>query len=139
MSCEATYRPVIREDLDAVLVLLRQEGWPSYAEDPETAWKALTAPGVCTLVALNDAKLIGLVQMQSDGHIQAHLSVLIVSPNYRRQGIGRKLIEKAFTLCGGKRIDVLSNDDAVDFYQTFEYQPAPGFRIYPRRSKLNGD
>ncbi len=128
---EIHFKRVEREHIPGIMQLCAEEGWPSYAEQPEITWQALTAPGVCSLVALEGEEVIGVVQMQSDGHIQAHLSLLAVAAGFRRLGIGRRLVEQAFALSGAKRIDLVASLDAEDFYRTFPHQAYPGFRIYP--------
>ncbi|HEY1448998.1 MAG TPA: GNAT family N-acetyltransferase, partial [Caulobacteraceae bacterium] len=75
--------------------LCQAEGWPTFAEDPERAHRTLTAPGVTTVVAVEDDTLLGVAQLQSDGEIQAHLSLIAVDPRARRKGLGRDLIAAA--------------------------------------------
>ena len=60
-------------DLDAVIALCADEGWPSFPEDPARALRALTAPGVTTFVADEAGRVVGFAQLLSDGEIQAHL------------------------------------------------------------------
>ena len=75
--------------------------------------------------------MVGFAQMQSDGLIQAHLSLIVVARGRRGQGIGRRLIEDAFARCGAKRVDLLSTEDADAFYRSFAHREHPGFRLYP--------
>src|SRR5207248_1962368 len=46
------------DHLDGVLALCRQEGWPSFPEDPARAHRALTAPGVTTVVATAGGRVV---------------------------------------------------------------------------------
>ena len=133
------YRPIERCDLHGVVHLCEVEGWESYTQDDETTWRALTAPGVCTMVAVESGEVVGFAQMQSDGVIQAHLTLVVVARDRRGQGIGRRLIEEAFARCGGKRVDLLSTEDADAFYRSFKHREHPGFRLYPdpRRDPLS--
>jgi GNAT superfamily N-acetyltransferase len=126
------YVPIAREHIDDVIRLCEIEQYPSYIQDAERTWRALTAPGVCTVVAVQDGRALGFTQMQSDGHIQAHLTLVVVDRDRRRRGIGRRLIWEAFTRAGGQRIDLLSTEGADAFYRSFAYQRFPGFRIYPQ-------
>ena len=125
------YVPIAREHLDGVIRLCEIEKYPSYIQDAERTWRALTAPGVCTVVAIQDGRAVGFAQMQSDGLIQAHLILIVVDRDLRRRGIGRRLIWEAFTRAGGQRVDLLSTEGADAFYRSFEHQEFPGFRIYP--------
>jgi ribosomal protein S18 acetylase RimI-like enzyme len=99
-------RPYTRDDLPGVLELCEADGWPSFPENPERAHRALTAPGVVTVVAFDDERLLGFAQLQSDGEIQAHRSVIAVDRQARRRGVARALIEAAPKAAGGpERID----------------------------------
>ncbi len=125
------YAPIAREYLDGVIRLCKIEQYPSYIQDAERTWRALTAPGVCTMVAVQDGRVFGFAQMQSDGLIQAHLTLIVVDRDLRRRGIGGRLVREAFVRCGGQRVDLLSTEGADAFYRSFEHQEFPGFRIYP--------
>ena len=130
----AEFRSIAKGDLADVVALCEAEGWPSFAEDPERAWRALTAPGVTAVVAVASGRVVGFVQMQSDGVIQAHLSLVLVEREHRGQGIGTKLVREAFRLCGAERVDAIT-DSAPGFYRSFAHKWWNGFRIYPQYDK----
>lgn len=124
-------RAYTRDDLPVVIRLSEAEGWPSFAEDPERAHRALTAPGVVTIVAVEGEALLGFAQLQSDGEIQAHLSAIAVDRQARRRGVGRALIEAALKAAGGpERIDLVT-DAAAEFYAALPHFRMSGFRLYP--------
>jgi len=125
-------------DLPGVLALCEREGWPSLVEDPARANRVLTAPGVTTMIADDGGRVIGFVQLQSDGAIQAHLSLIAVHPDFRRRGIARDLIAKALAKAGGLRIDLLT-DSAEGFYDALPHVRMPGYRIYPNYSGPDRD
>jgi GNAT superfamily N-acetyltransferase len=112
-----------------VIRLCQAEGWPTFAEDPERAHRTLTAPGVTTVVAVEDDTLLGVAQLQSDGEIQAHLSLIAVDPRARRKGLGRDLIAAALERAGGERIDLVT-DTAAEFYAALPHLKMNGFRLY---------
>lgn len=68
--------------------------------------------------------------MQSDGVIQAHLSLIAVNAAHRGKGVGRRLVEQALRHSGGQKVDLLSAT-AAEFYRSFAHKEMPGFRIYP--------
>jgi ribosomal protein S18 acetylase RimI-like enzyme len=119
------------EHLDGVLDLCRAENWPSLPEDPERAVRILTAPGVTTVVALDGGTVVGFAELFSDGEVQAFLTSIAVAATERGRGIGKALVEQALRLAGGDRIDLLSEDAAVPFYESFPHFRKPGFRLYP--------
>lgn len=121
------------EYVEDIVALSAAEGWTSLSRDRAEVLRALTAPGVVTVVAIDEGKVVGFAQAMSDGVIQAFLSLLIVDAGHRKQHIGRRLVEEAFRLCGGERMDLMAEDAAEGFYQTFVHQRIPGYRIYPNR------
>jgi ribosomal protein S18 acetylase RimI-like enzyme len=117
-------------DLPAIIRLCEAEGYPSFPEDPARAGRVLTAPGVTTMVAEEAGWLVGFAQLQSDGEVQAHLSLIVVDPAFRRRHVARDLIEAALGTAGGERIDLLT-DSAEGFYAALPHLKKPGFRLYP--------
>ena len=115
--------------LAGVLALCEAEEWPSFPADPARAHAVLTAPGVTTVVGLDGEEVVGFAYLQSDGHIQAHLSLMAVSRSHRRKGIGRALLEYAVPLTGAERIDLVT-DTAEDFYASLPHHTYSGFRLH---------
>lgn len=128
------YIPIEKRHLAGVLRLCEIEHWPSYIKDPKFTWKILTAPGVYTFVAEENKKVIGFVQMQSDGGLQAHLSLIVVDKTRRRKSIATRLIREAFANSGAQRIDLIT-DSAPAFYRSFTHYEWHGFRIHPQYNK----
>ena len=126
-------RPFAAADLDGVVALCAAEGWPSFPEDPPRALRALTAPGVTTMVAADDAQVVGFAQLLSDGEIQAHLSLIAVAPGHRRRGIALAMLKAGLERAGGVRIDLIT-DTAPEFYAALPHRRMDGFRIYPQRA-----
>jgi ribonuclease HI/probable phosphoglycerate mutase len=122
-----------RKHLDGVIALCSDEGWPSFPEDPARALRALTAPGVKTVVAVDDDVIVGFAYGQGDGEIEAHLSNLVVTKSHRRRGIARRLVEEVFRRTGGTRMDLLAEPGSETFYESFEHRELRGFRIWPGR------
>lgn len=127
------YRKFDEDDLDEVISLLQEENWPSYIENPNNTCRAFTAPEVITLVAVDDNKVVGFVQLLTDNHIQAFIPAIIVAKSHRNKGIGRELIEKAFKMSGAKRIDLLTDEDSDEFYKGFTHKRMLGYRIHPKK------
>jgi ribosomal protein S18 acetylase RimI-like enzyme len=130
MKSPVHFRPYAERDLDHVLVLCVAEDWPSYPADPVRAHSVFTAPGVVSVVAEDDNDIVGFAYCQTDGAIQAHLSLLVVAVSRRREGIARGLLALAFENVGASRIDLIT-DSAADFYRSMPHKEKPGFRIYP--------
>jgi ribosomal protein S18 acetylase RimI-like enzyme len=116
-----------RGHLAGAMALFDEEGWRTYTLDSERTFRALTAPGATSLVALSGGEVAGVVQLQSDGVIQAHLTTIVVAARYRRLGVARELLREALRLAGGLRIDLISYFDP--FYEAVASQYYRGFRI----------
>ena len=123
------------EHLSGVLGQCEAEGWESFTSDPGRAREALRAPGVTTVVAVGEGRVVGFAQMQGDGVVGAHLSLLAVDGPLRRLGIGRRLVEEAARRSGSRRVDLISTAGAEGFYASFPHKRRSGFRIYPGAEK----
>jgi ribosomal protein S18 acetylase RimI-like enzyme len=117
-------------DLEPIVQLCVAEGWPSFVEDRERARRVLSAPGVVAVVAEYDAVVNGFAYFQTDGEIQAHLSLIAVSKAHRRQGVGRALIAYGGSRVGTARVDLVT-DSGLAFYRSMAHKEFSGFRIYP--------
>lgn len=119
------------EHMPGILRICEAEGWPSFPADPQRAVRALTAPGVLSMVAVEDGEVVGFAQMLTDGALQAFLCLLAVAREARGQGVGRKLVEQTFARSGAERVDLLGLDESEGFYRSFEHRAMPGYRLYP--------
>jgi len=128
------YRQIAKADTPGIAALCAAEGWTSYTRDSELTWRILIAPGATTWVAVDSGRVVGFIVMQSDGRLQAHISLILVAADHRRQGIGTKLVQEAFRQCGAERIDVVT-ERAPEFYRSFAHHEWHGFRIHPQYSK----
>ena len=127
------FRTFERDHLDGVIRLCRTEGWESYFADPERTFQALSAPGVITIVAVENNGVLGFAQVLTDGAIRAYLANMVVTPHRRGSGIGRGLVEGAFARLNAVYVDLLSTGAADGFYERFEHRCFHGYRIYPPR------
>ena len=113
--------------LDELIDLVAAEGWTEYTEDVEQTYRALTAPGVTTLVAIVDARVAGAIQVQSDGLIQAHVSMLLIGPQARGLGLGAKLLREGLERAGGLQLDVRTRTEG--YYERLGAARSLGFRL----------
>jgi len=128
--------PYEPHQLDAVLALCRAEGWTTFASNRDRAARAMGAPGVTALIAVEEAgayeaPVLGFSQAVGDGAITGYLCMLLVTKDERGHGIGKALIERTLRESGVLRLDLLSSDDAMSLYERFPHARMPGFRLYP--------
>jgi ribosomal protein S18 acetylase RimI-like enzyme len=132
--------------LKPLLRLCKQEGWITFAANPERAGRAMTNPGVTALVAIERAgvdaadgpaeeeRAVGFAQAVGDGCFGGYLCMLLVEPAARGRGIGKALVEATLVESGVLRLDLLSSDEAMSLYERFPHNKIPGFRLYPDES-----
>ena len=121
------FRPA---DAEAVSALCIAEGWELW-DDPQRVARALTAPGVTSLVALRGEHVVGAIQVLADGDINWIIGTFVVAVSERRQGIGTALVSEAFSRTNAKRLDLLTEHDGSRFYERLPGRPMVGFRLYP--------
>jgi len=124
---EASIEPFARTHLDGLIALVVAEGWTEYADRVERAYRALTAPGVTTLVASVDGRVAGAIQVQSDGLIQAHVSMLLIGRHARGLGLGAKLLREGLKRAGGLQLDIRTRTEG--YYERLGASRSLGFRL----------
>lgn len=147
-------RPARLDDLDSLLVLLREFGGiPApgrTAAEPADGDRAreilasvLKQPGRALLVADKDGEIVGTADLlivpnlMRNGAPWAILENVVVTQRLRRQGIGRALLKEAIRQArdaGSYKLQLLSNKhrtDAHSFYESVGFVAnAEGFRLY---------
>lgn len=124
---DLSIEPFARDHLDALIALTASEGWTEYSDDAERTLRALTAPGVTTLVAIADGHVLGAIQVQSDGVIQAHPSMLLTAPSSRGVGVGSKLLRQGLERAGGLQLDIRTRTEG--YYERLGASRSLGFRL----------
>jgi GNAT superfamily N-acetyltransferase len=133
---EISIQPFTQAHLDGLIALVAAEGWTEYADDVERTRRALTAPGVTTLVAIAGAHLVGAIQVQSDGLIQAHVSMLLIARNARGVGLGSRLLRDGLERAGGLQLDVRTRTEV--YYERLGARRSLGFRLTREDLGLDG-
>ncbi len=119
--------PFTRAHLDGLIALVAAEDWPEYTEDAERTYRALSAPGVTTLVALAEGRVVGAIQMQSDGVIQAHVSMLLIDREWRGRRLGSRLLREGLERAGGLWLDVRTR--TAGYYERLGASRSLGYRV----------
>ena len=107
-----------------------------YPDDPERTYRALTAPGVTTLVAIAGERVVGAIQVQSDGLIQAHLSLLLIDRDWRGAGLGSTLLREGLERAGGLQLDIRTRTEG--YYERLGASRSLGFRVMREDLGLRG-
>jgi ribosomal protein S18 acetylase RimI-like enzyme len=123
---EASIESFMHAHLDGLVALVAAEGWTEYTDDVERTFRALTAPGVTTLVAVA-GRVVGAVQIQSDGFIQAHVSMLLIDRDWRGLGLGSRLLRRGLERAGGLKLDIRTRTEG--YYERLGASRSLGFRL----------
>jgi ribosomal protein S18 acetylase RimI-like enzyme len=93
------------DELTELIMLVVEDGAsigflpPLERHEAQIYWQGVPAPEVVLYAALIDGKLAGSVQlhlcMKRNGDHRAEIAKLMTHPDYRRQGVGRALMEAA--------------------------------------------
>ena len=124
---DLSIEPFAHAHLDGLVALVAAEGWTEYAEDPERTFRALSAPGVTTLVALADGRIAGAIQVQSDGVMQAHVSMLLIDREQRGRRLGSRLLAEGLERAGGQFLDIRTRTEG--YYERLGASRSLGFRL----------
>ena len=133
---DVSIEPFAQAHLDGLLALVAAEGWTEYAEDAERTHRALSAGGVTTLVALAGARVVGAIQVQSDGVIQAHVSMLLIDREWRGRQLGSRLLREGLERAGGLRLDIRTRTEG--YYERLGASRSLGFRLTREDLGLRG-
>jgi ribosomal protein S18 acetylase RimI-like enzyme len=133
---EASIQPFTQAHLDGLIALVAAEGWSEYADDAERTYRALSARGVTTLVALADGRVVGAIQVQSDGVIQAHVSMLLIDREWRGRRLGYALLRESLKRAGGLRLDIRTRTEG--YYERLGASRSLGFRLTREALELRG-
>ena len=134
---KATIEPFAPAHLDGLIALVAAEGWTEYADDVQRTYRALTAPGVTTLVTIMDGQVAGAIQIQSDGLIQAHVSMLLIDRNCRGGGLGSRLLSEGLERAGGLQLDIRTRTEG--YYERLGASRSLGYRLTRANLRLRAN
>lgn len=126
-----TVERVSASDLEvaSVVALYEAVGWNVYTTDPAKLMAAL-AGSATVAVARSGGALVGLARVVSDGATICYLQDVLVHPEHRRHGLGRRLVESVLEPYESVRQKVLLTDDEPGqrrFYESLGYSETRDF------------
>ena len=117
-------------DLDALLTLRERCRFTPYPRDQLAAQLA----GSRWLVHAYDAsRLVGFARAISDGAATAYVSAVMVDPDYRRRGIGRRMLEHLLHDRPHIKFVLHTRPEAAAFYAALGFAPATNILVRERR------
>lgn len=120
---EATVRlrDMTPDDLAAAQALSRQAQWPHRLED----WEFMLKVGL-GVVAESEGVVVGTILAWPYGRDAATLGMVIVAPECRGGGVGRKLMNAMFERLGGRTIQLNATDAGLALYKSLGFVTVGG-------------
>jgi ribosomal protein S18 acetylase RimI-like enzyme len=119
-----TYRSIEPSDFTALRDFLASQGWGERVKDADR-FHAIINGADRTVVALNDGRVIGFARALCDGASNGYISMVAVAAEFRRQGIGRRLIEHLIKDDSGNITWVLrASQESRDFWERLGFAPS---------------
>jgi GNAT superfamily N-acetyltransferase len=116
VSTSIIYRETRDLPRDQVIALYESVHWSS-AKKPDTLLRAL-ASSHTLISAWDGARLVGLGNAISDGHLVVYYPHLVVHPEYQGRGIGREIVHRMQERYSGfHQQSLIADGGAVEFYK----------------------
>lgn len=115
------------ELFENILELYKSEGWNTFIHRRDDAIEAWNNSNV-TFVIIENKKVIAALRAVTDGFITMYVAEIVVDKSFRGQGLGKKLLDYCHSLYPKTRIDLLSTEEADDFYIKNGFKESVGFR-----------
>lgn len=101
------------DHIDGAVALSRQEKWPHRPQDWQMALQLSSGA-----VALDEqGRVAGTILVTPYGMDCATINMVIVDRNQRGNGLGRKLMERAFALAGDRPLRLVATADGMPLYE----------------------
>lgn len=124
-SAPIVTRPMTVRDLAAATELSQEQQWPHRIED----WALFLKQGE-GVAATRDGKVIGTILGWRFGEDMARIGMVIVSPQYQRQGIGRNLTVQMLDRLENRTVILSATDVGLDLYQELGFVESSGISQY---------
>lgn len=105
------------EHIDGALTLSRQAEWPHRRED----WQMMLELSEGAVALDADGRVVGTILVTPYGQDCAAISMVIVDEAMRGHGLGRRLMEKAFTIAGNRPLRLTATTDGLPLYEKFGF------------------
>lgn len=112
---------------EEIVTLYKSAGWWKESYDPSGIKKLIKGSFAFAVVIDSvSGKAIGMGRILSDGVSDAYLQDLVILPEYRGEGFGRKLVEFLLEYClsqGIIWIGLISEPGQDGFYSSLAFKP----------------
>ena len=125
------YSTVRPNDFQHILDLYNDAGWTAYTSNPDNLKQAINN-SLYLLTARSGSKLVGLLRAVGDGLTIIYIQDIIVLKSFRRQGIGKKLVNQTLKKYENVRQILLLTDeqpDTIMFYEKVGFQQTKELKL----------
>ncbi|MGB6210645.1 GNAT family N-acetyltransferase [Pseudomonas mandelii] len=124
MSAVLHVRDVLPSEAESVRLFLEQNGWAHRLGSTER-FAQLIASSQRTALAVKDAQIVGFARGITDSLSNGYLSMVVVSGQHRREGVGRALVEHVM----GENTDITwvlraGREGASEFFSRLGFEPS---------------
>jgi len=116
---------------EELCALYNDAGWTLYTNDIDRL-KDAVANSLQTITARSDGKLVGLIRCVGDGKTIIYIQDILVLREYKRCGIGTRLVDLVLKKYHGVRQIVLLTDDTEEvkeFYRSLGFSEAGNMKL----------
>jgi len=132
MASGVEYQVVTTAPVEEIVALYQAGGWWRESRDNRNRIEAMIRGSFCFMTArLPGGSIIGMGRVISDGASDAYIQDVVVLPSYRRQGIGRELIQRLTQHCLKHKIGwigLVAEPGTAGFYKQLGYRILEGYQ-----------
>ncbi len=111
-------RDIMVSDVDEIYNLYKLEGWNSFNKN--LVEKLIGDAGSKWSVAEQDGEIVAFARYLTDNVLTVFLAEIIVKQAYRKQGIGKLIIDDIFAKNPNQRIELIT--DTPKFYERLKFR-----------------
>jgi len=127
---DISYSVVKSWPIEEIRSLYIAAGWWQESEKARAAILPMIAGSFCFIVATDGKKTVGMGRVISDGVSDGYIQDVVVLPEYRGYGIGKKIIVKLTEECqksGVVWIGLVAEPGTPPFYEKIGFRQIEGF------------
>ncbi len=132
MTPDVEYQVVTTAPIEAIVALYQAGGWWHESQENRNRIEAMIRGSFCFMIArLGEGNIIAMGRVISDGASDAYIQDVVVLPSYRRQGIGREIIQRLTLHCLKHKIGwigLVAEPGTARFYEQLGYRILEGYQ-----------
>ena len=119
------FRQANPDDYEGLRQFLSEQGWADRVGDVDR-FRAMLDGTALTVLALDGDTIVGFARALCDNACNGYISMVAVSPEYRRQGIGRELVTRLMSIDTEGRLTwvLRARPDSVGFWTRLGFSPS---------------